>query len=1159
MPQNPAITAPELAALVAKKGLPNVYLSYDPMTEVATATVAGFPATSPFTEISTSGESAGWTSCRADMLAIITTVGGDPVGYYRVKAVPIVGTLYVEELDYGDNGLFPIQSRINPIEGGNLISIRETYPIFSVKPFQDVDGTLYQDNGIPVATFNATPDSVYNVLINSQPGDCFKMVANGGTQVIVAAITPNPWPTSSGGTYTYSWSYPASFTSVSGAATATLTATAPVGSHWIYCDVQDNTAGTTLTIKRWIRIHSPADPPLAIKILSRPTDERTLTGRSVHFTLVNARASTIPIGTTAAIWDDATWNGIDVASATHKFVGFINSAPWDHSPAFDEQVLELIGTGYVLDKLGGYGAKFNYTGATDTWERLPSSLQSVQFIMWWILRWRTANVLTRFNFTPFSYDSGIGGRKNIAVDNGSIMSQLQTLASMYHAVVGSRSDGEIMSQLIPSLLSDRTNLITRVTLDNSMYTSVHVEWVQHQQVGAVHYQGFESSLSLDSSVSAQAPGTQSNTKGAGEQSGSDKIFDDGATPGAIVGNALALANNPYPRVTLEMPDNWDILEIPDQELVVVDIPASRSPSGADLTITCVPVSVSKSYFGQRAKTSFVLEGLTQGTPGDVFFNVNSDDTPPDVDPPIVPDTWGPTDVITPIDTTTVKGAIVATQDGYVGSINVKDYSPTAAQRATIGTAIKLIQDPYNYKRVIFYGSQGALVCDDISVSAPTWRMVSLAATSGLAWSQTFDVTISDGGFSLYTIAGGTRGTWVSGVGWTSTFQAQNDGQDVTGIILTITLPSFNITSASITYTFTPGNFNGSGDRGLFVGTLFLSNALIDLAYGSTGSGSGITKNGTGDFSNQTTLYIALDSDQVNHGNPTSGSCSIQSITFSGTGTNPFTGMPGGGAVTFIGDMVGSPNRKGAFWWLGHDSTELYVYRTYSAFQNRARVHIGSYVAGINYSLSLDSYGARVVYAVGGSLLYKSTNYGSSFSSTGIAINTSGGPVNVPYAQSGGAANAGSSPKYLLIKGISTNLQARTLAGNTVTLAAGSSHYAAGPYALGTFTLDGAYCNFVASDGTTWYSIDGGETWTQGGTVTHTGTVYGVTGSPKNKLFALIFGNGCLSYSADQMATVHDLFTAYRTWADSTFGSGNGSVIITAVIDLSLMYDKAVVS
>lgn len=1137
-----ALSGTDTTNLSAHEGLLNVYLSYDPMTEVASAAVASFPLTTPFKEISTSGESGGWTTAtRADMLAIITDSGGAPKGYYRLRAVPIVGTLYVEELDYGDNGLFTIQERASPIIAGDTISIRETYPPFAVKPFRDIDGTIYQDREIAVGTYNSLPESDYHVTINSRPGDYFALVANGATKAITAVVTAYPWPTSNGASYTYDWDYPASFTGVSGAATATLTANAPVGSHWIYCTITDSVAGKALTIKRWIRIHTPADPPIAIKILSNPSDTRDRTTRSASFTLVNSRAATIPVGTTCAIWDDATWNGADISTAPHAFVGFINSAPYKHRPVFDEEVLELIGVGGALGKLNGYPAKWSYSGATTTWEELPASLQNYSYAMRWLLRWRTANVLTRFNFTPFTRNAGLAERKNISVDTGSILSQLQGLAEKYCANVGSRSDGELISVLLPSLRTDRTGLVTRITITNSMYTNIEIQWRQRQETGVARYTGYVSNLATDIEIVAQAPGAQSSTQAGGSVSASDKVFDDETLASTIVGHALSYANNPYMRITLDMADNYDVIEAADLQRVVVQIPANRSPSGADTEITCIPVSVTKTYFGQRAKVQLVLEAETTGTPGQILPQVNSNEPPPEIEPPETPGTWGEETTETPIDETTAKGCLLGAADGYVVRGGWEDISPTDDQREALGTGIKLLADPHEYRRLIFYGSAGCLVCDDSTASSPEWHEVNLSASGGLLFAKIYDFSDDNGGWSAGF--GGAPASYGSGR-WNSTHYSNGVVHEADSLY--ILSPSF--ASTFITTVRVVGYATYAANGG---GRTVQAISNLPQTAGSFDKTATINANAT-------QIAVDVSSNDTGDATTTSGKNYVtQIVVTADADTLGGTPVTGGTDIEFIGDMVGSINREGWFGWLGTDGTSLYFYRTTNYWQTRTRVQLGSYVAGINYSISTDSYGASVVFVVAGSVLYKSTNAGRSFATTGISINASGGPINVPYALPDGAANAGSSPEYLLVKGVSGgNLEARTLAGNTVTLAA-AAHYAAGPYALVSYTQDGNYLFFVGGDGTTWYTSNGGETWTQGATPTASGTVYGVNGSPQNKLFALVFGNGCLSFSANGMVSFTSLYSAYSTWATANLGSGEGGIIVSAFIDLNLLYEKEV--
>src|SRR5258708_35213506 len=108
------------------------------------------------------------------------------------------------------------------------------------------------------------------------------------------------------------------------------------------------------------------------------------------------------------------------------------------------------------------------------------------------------------------------------------------------------------------------------------------------------------------------------------------------------------------------------------------------------------------------------------------------------------------------DTYVPNTLFLTTQAGHVARVanaasgtpsnsDFTDISPTAGQIAGLGTVIKLIADPFDYRRLVLYGSQGGFVCDDGLVSSPVWRSVPFSA---IRTQQIFDFTASAYGFTI---------------------------------------------------------------------------------------------------------------------------------------------------------------------------------------------------------------------------------------------------------------------------------------------------------------------------------------------------------------------------------------------------------------------------
>lgn len=508
---------------------------------------------------------------------------------------------------------------------------------------------------------------------------------------------------------------------------------------------------------------------------------------------------------------------------------------------------------------------------------------------------------------------------------------------------------------------------------------------------------------------------------------------------------------------------------------------------------------------------------------------------------------------------------------------LRSISPTADQRTSLGTGIKGLADPFQYKRLIFFGSQCALICDDSTVSSPVWRVVSLASAASTSYAHPFDFAVSDGGWTTVNPYGDAHAVYTASTGWRdNSGNWYNDGNSYYGVDIFLTMPAGTKTRIDVTYTVSGtwpsggvascgvASVNGSIDQIITSGCLTVANT--NTAAGThTVSWIGSTT--------ATALEVVIG---YGTGADPTGTITITKVIVYGPGSDPFGGGSGGGTSadeTFINDMVGTINQQGYFGWLAKKTVSGtdYIYYSYTTnyFKTIKTTQVAKWIANMPYTISMSGYGragALVLYVTAGDTggtdakVYKSTNSGKTFSATSQAITARGGCVNISYKKSGGAANGGTSPQFALIKGHATDLKAVSLAASTVTLATGTSHYPIGPYSLQSFTLDGSRLYAILENAATYMSDDGGATWSAVTTPTMSGsTAYGVTSSPQNKAFLLAFGDQLLSFSANSGNTWTNIWTAYDAFRSSAFGSTAAKVIVSSFIDLNLLYSRSVVN
>lgn len=634
MPPNGTLVTADYNALKSRPHDVPYFLSFRKDVEIATATVAVTPQGFTYNQIQVSDTSAHWLNAREGMAAKITdSLGTTLRGYYRVRSTAS-SYIVIEEIAPADPGILATTKRTTAIMSTDIIHIIERFDLYSVKPHTKA-GVIYQDGDIVIGNRNLHPEVIVNIAINSQPGDFFTMQAtDGGTTHISATATIVKWPTSSGSTISYAWITPSAWSNVSGASTATLSADAPPGDYILYLQVTDSIASVTQEVCRWVRIHSPSDPPVLVNITADPRD---MSSRKMTVRAVQGRIGAIPPGAKCAVWGPALWGNSLIASATAKFVGYLYQQPFTHEPAWYETNADIWSTAAILDTLMCSPATLTYAGTPVTWEQLPASLQTVQFAEWWLARWRVANLLKCYNFTPISTSSSTGRKLNISIAQGSILQQLQALADMYDANCGSRSDGEIISVRLPWMMANQGSLVFRGTFDNTMYNNVKVTWLRRATTGFVEHDGYWSDLTADFAVGSQWPGLQTFGQGKLTEKKTSKIYESQEDNQERTGCAGAFANREYVQVEMEFFDNWDVFEPADCMPITVIVPPDKSPTSQQIAVDCVPQTVTKTYIsGRRAKLKVVCVGLTNGYAGQPIPPAPAVATPPTPSIPSLP-------------------------------------------------------------------------------------------------------------------------------------------------------------------------------------------------------------------------------------------------------------------------------------------------------------------------------------------------------------------------------------------------------------------------------------------------------------------------------------------------------------------------------------------
>lgn len=724
-----ALTSPEQTALAGASTLQR-YLSVVPDTVIADAQINQTTFTYSLAQLTVDNTSADWATITEGMTVYVgTTAGAADVGVYRVRKAGNSTTIYIGEVSSQDPGALPVDIRTASFANNQYITVLRRWDLFSALPIINAStGVITEDYDLAASTYNTTPPPIVNVTVNGVRNHIATKIADSATLALTIVASVTKWPTSSGSTLTYSYTYPAGFTGVSGATTATLTATAPIGNHIVELTVTDSVGGATKRVMI-VNIHDDTtNPPLLISEM--PTsDTRDRTGRRMSFPLYDNRMASLVDGGMVIYFEVATWNGGAVASATKQFVGWVQRRNRVGHESLRDATIEVISPTGMLGLTYGTSQLFTAAASPTTWQEVVPALSFETFVVWYMLRWRVANILRLFNYTPFSVAAAGQRLVSWKVDKGTVLQQIQTLATA-RSNFGANSEGELLYLRHPSLTpyGSRTAVV-RDTLDASQYATVNITEDRTPHVSQVRGEGFswDGSAAQDTPYLCDAPKTPGQG-GVMETFGSQVITDQSEL-NQVTGDYYAYKNNRYPSVGWTVQKNRDVIEPAEMQFVNLTVPDYLSPTDEAWVKNIIPLSVSKKHnVDGTADMDFTGEAETH--------NLAADDVPvPEVNDSIYSDPYDPAP-IDPVPPPTTGEIII----------------PGAVPPVTPG-----VTDPYVSPGLaaIYNTSTQGYAIYDIIPSSPT-----VASRAVPSWFTTIYMMIHDRGtpFSRGMYLIGTDGT-----------------------------------------------------------------------------------------------------------------------------------------------------------------------------------------------------------------------------------------------------------------------------------------------------------------------------------------------------------------------------------------------------------------
>lgn len=1138
MPPKGALTAGELTALAGAHQA-KWYLAVVNNVTAATAQVdAPGGLTFPLATLNVKNTSGNWASVAQGMsVAIGLTPGAADIGLYRIRKAGTGTTMNIGETAWGDLGLITRSIRNSIIQNNAYITTYlNRYDIWSVVPrIIAATNTLYEDYDKTVGTFNTTPPPTLNITINGTT-DRWPGFADAGQtyRTVVLVATATVWPTSAS-ISSYAWTIPGTWTVTGGSiATNTVTCQVPTSAYnyTVSVTATDNNSGAWTAVRPvWAFDRSGANVPIPIFSLNRSWDR---TGAKATVTLNNDALANVPLGAMVYLFSEATWNGPaqDILSASTGQAGWVVQQTENTEPGLRSAELEIVGPTGLLEKLGSYSQYFADTGSPANWQQVVPALSYVDYLIYWILAQRAANVLTLFNYTPMGISNTTGRMPTTRIEAaGNLLAQCQQLAQSYCANFGSNPDGEIMVRLNPQYMtaSPRSSVTTRWTVTASTYKTLNPVRENKPRVRRVRGEAFywDGVAAIPTPYLADAPGDALG-QGTADDRLQGQVVDSQDDLDYKTGFHYALVNNPYLSMPLMLEGNYAMVYPAEMEWLALTAPATLRPDNAALSMNTLPASVSQAWQANgTADTTIEAEGETSGVSA-VAVPVPAQATTTTTYSSLPVTTTTSTGIGTP---THNGGTVIAMTAANIGiSTSWFDSSPSWTTIAKpSGTLIYLLLDPFSdFLGVTQTGNLGA------------WCLT----TSGLYYTANVLTTTPVWGLKNSLSPGITSGVlrapiWAQGVvyvAWVNSISPCYAAK----------LSSYGTTTD---WSKTIGYGNDLNSIGLDIDQYGTDEALVgarDLGTGTWSHTFDFTVN-NGGF---TSIYGIYSGGQWNAGSDgvnsvicdirkaISVNTTITSVRVIGSAQSlPNTGSRGPSSNVHTDNTLG-PNTAGAF---DFTATINYVNPTYLQY-NIDTSGLGT--TQVNYLTRMIVSGTGSNPFDGSASIYRVLNGGAPSALTGMVLTGTGTAVNFVQKPlktwAGGTNNNTGASEALLAAGHdntgATFIRETTNGGSTVTDVKPVAGVTIPPLTSSAAYTDNTNIMLALSGSALYTTINGGTAWTNRGASTLHSTTMGFFPRLLNGNYALYLGGSSgISYSPDLGITVQD---KTGNWATAVGAASN---------------------
>jgi hypothetical protein len=325
-------------------------------------------------------------------------------------------------------------------------------------------------------------------------------------------------------------------------------------------------------------------------------------------------AATHANGTAIYLYAPAT----DVPTATRQMVGWVQRQDKSGEGGLRQATIELISPSYLLNQLNSTSQIVTAASSPSSWQEVKPAISTASFLAWYMLRWRCANVLLLFNYTPFSVAAAGQRLPSWTVDKGTVLQQIQQLATE-RGNFGCDSEGEFYFLRHPNLVAygSRSGIVVRDSVSASIYASVSNPRELMNRVQQVRGEAFswDGSATLPTPYYSDAPKVPA--QGTSQIKLPGQVVTDQSELNQLTGDRYQQANNPYPSISYTVKKNRDVIEPAQMPFVSVAIPDYLSASDAAYQGNIIPISVNKTHNPDGTSDLTVTgEGETHNLTGD---------------------------------------------------------------------------------------------------------------------------------------------------------------------------------------------------------------------------------------------------------------------------------------------------------------------------------------------------------------------------------------------------------------------------------------------------------------------------------------------------------------------------------------------------------------